>query len=427
MRNKRKPTHYSTTTFTIDGTASPAIRYTANFGEEKEYQVISEPASGTEVTKFDTITLTYVGATSLEFGQYFEMLLAKGWNEGIHIDRNNVTIQGNKLVIDVPEEAAAAFKPGRYSLIADEGSLIIDGKYPSGQLTLGWNLIRTSQVSQEWTPTPTGAIVDYGYGVQAGIAFGELENVRRGSNYSNIEIYYNDVKVDPYVDGTENMGYLMQAGGTDYPNVLMISVFYTPSDADGTLKVIIPAGALNISGDPLAEPIEHTWNVYQQREYAYELVPAPGQTVQQLDKVTISFPEATSAELSEDFMNGWIQLKQSYMVISNAAEVTRVEGAVHPTFTVTFASPATVAGNYSLKIYEGAFLLDTAFGSPEISANYTVDPTITGIAGIYAEDGLYTVVNVQGIVVMRNATADRVKALPEGLYIINGKKAFIRK
>ncbi len=413
--------------FTIDDTASPAINYTAKFGEEKEYQVISDPAGGTDVTGFDTITLTYVGATSLEFGQYFEMLLAKGWNEGVHLNQNNVAIQGNKLVITVPEDASATFKPGFYSLSMDEGSLIIDGKYPSTPLHIGWNLVRTSEVSQEWTPNPTGAIVDYGYGVEAGIAFGELEKVSRGSNYSNIEIYYNDVKVEPYVDGTENMGYLMQNGGADYPNVLMISVYYTPSDADGTLKVIVPAGAINISGEPLAEPIEHTWNVYQQREYAYELVPASGQTVQQLDKVTITFPEATSAELSEDFMTGWAQLKQSYMVISNAGEVTQVEGAEHPTFTVNFATPATVAGTYSVKIYEGSFMLDTAFGSPEISATYTVDPTITGIAGIYAEDGLYTVVNVQGIVIMRNATADRVKALPEGLYIINGKKAFIRK
>lgn len=413
--------------FTIDGTASPAINYSAKYGEEKEYQVVSDPEGGTDVTKFDTITLTYVDATSLEFGEYFEMMLAQGWSYGVHLSQSDVTIEGNKLIITVPEEASASFKPGFYSLSMDEGSLIIDGKYPSTPLHMGWNLIRTSEVSQEWTPTPTGAIVNYGYGVEAGIAFGELESVGRGENYSGIEIYYDDVKVNPYVEGTEELGYLMQTGSSDYPNVLMISVYYSPTDKDGKLKVVIPAGALTISGEALAEPIEHTWDVLMQREYAYQLSPAADESVKELATVTVTFPDAESAELSEFFNNGWAQLKQSYMVISSASGVKAVEGAEHPTFEITFEKPATAAGTYTFKLNEGAFLLDTAFESPEITASYTVDPTLTGVNGIYAEDGLYTVTSVQGIVLMRDADFEKVKALPEGIYIINGTKVFIGK
>lgn len=413
--------------FTIDGTASPAINYSAKFGEEKEYEVISDPASGTDLTKFETITLTYVDATSLEFGEYFEMMLAKGLGEGIRISQSDVTLEGNKLVITVPEEAAASFKPGYYSLSMDEGSLIIDGKYPSTPLHIGWNLVRTSEVSQEWTPTPSGAIVNYGYGVEAGIAFGELETVGHGTNFKDIELYYDDVKVEPYVDGTEELGYRLQTGSSDYPNVLMISVYYAPTDKDGKLKVVIPAGALTISGEELAEPIEHTWDVFMQRDYSYKLLPNPKEAVKELAKVTVTFPEATSAELSEYFNNGWAQLKQSYMVISNASEVKAVEGAEHPTFEITFEKPATAAGTYTFKLNEGAIILDTAFESPEISATYTVDPTATGVDGIYAEDGLYTVANIQGIVLMRDADIEKVKALPAGLYIINGIKVFIGK
>ena len=413
--------------FTIDGTPSPAISYSAQYGEEKEYEVLSDPASGTDVTKFDTITLTYVDATSLEFGEYFEMMLAQGWSQGVHLSQNDVTLEGNKLIITVPEEAAASFKPGYYSLSMDEGSIIIDGKYPSTPLHMGWNLIRTSEVSQDWTPTPTGAIVNYGYGVEAGIAFGELENVVRGANFKDIEVYYDDVKLNPYVDGTEEIGYLLQTGSADYPNVLMISVYFSPTDKDGKLKVVVPAGALNISGEALAEPIEYTWDVFMQREYAYELLPDPKEAVKELATVTVTFPEATSAEVSEFFNNGWAQLKQSYMVISNASEVKAVEGAEHPTFEITFEKPATAAGTYTFKLNEGAIILDTAFESPEITATYTVDPTATGIEGIYAEDGRYTVVNVQGIVLMRDADIEKVKALPEDLYIINGTKVFIGK
>lgn len=412
--------------FTIDGTPGIGIYYTAQFGENKTFQVVSDPASGTSVENFETITLTYVGATSLEFGNYFEMLLAKDLNEGVHISQSNVTIEGNKLIINVPAEANAAFKAGHFSLTADEGALIIDGMHPSAQLTLGWNLVRTVEVTQNWTPNPTGAIVNYGYGAEAGIAFDEAATVRRGTNYNNIEIYYNDIKLEPWSEGSEATSYLLQPGGSEYPNVLMISVYNTPTEGVGHLKAVIPAGALNISGQALAEPIEHTWDVIMYRDYAYDFAPVSGSTVQELAKVTVTFPEAETGEISENFVNGWAQLKQSYMVVSNS-EVKKVKGAEHPTFEITFATPATNAGTYNINVWSGAFILDGAIESPQLSATYTVDPTITGIAGIYAEDGLYTVVNVQGIVIMRNATADRVKALPEGLYIINGKKAFIRK
>lgn len=413
--------------FTIDGTASPAISYSAQFGEEKEFEVTCTPKNGTDIEKFDVITLTYVGATSIEFGQYFEMLLAKGISEGTAISKSNVTLQGNVVTINVPEEAAAAFKPGFYSLSMDEGSLIIDGKYPSTPIHFGWNLIRTSEISQDWTPNPTGAIVNYGYGVEGGIAFGELETVGRGTNWNNIEIYYDGVKVAPYVDGSDAIGYLLGTGGSDFPNTFTISVYNTPTDKSGKMKVVIPAGALNISGTALANPIEYTWDVVMYRDYAYVLTPTSGSSVAELAKVQITFPEATTATISESFVNGWVQLKQSYMVLSNAKEVKAVEGAAHPTFEVTFATPAADKGNYSINIWAGAFILDSAIESPQITGTYTVDPSLVGISGIYAEDGLYTVVNMQGIMLMRDADVEKVKALPAGLYIINGQKVNIRK
>lgn len=412
--------------FTIDGTASPAISYSAQFGEEKEFEVTCTPKNGTDIEKFDVITLTYVGATSIEFGQYFEMLLAKGLSEGTAISKSNVTLQGNVVTINVPEEAAA-FKPGFYSLSMDEGSLIIDGKYPSTPIHFGWNLIRTSEISQDWTPNPTGAIVNYGYGVEGGIAFGELETVGRGTNWNNIEIYYDGVKVAPYVDGSDEIGYLIGNGGSDFPNTFTISVYNTPTDKSGKMKVVIPAGALTISGTALANPIEYTWDVVMYRDYAYVLTPTSGSSVAELAKVQITFPEATTATISESFVNGWAQLKQSYMVLSNAKEVKAVEGAAHPTFEVTFATPAADKGNYSINIWAGAFILDSAIESPQITGTYTVDPSLVGISGIYAEDGLYTVVNMQGIMLMRDADVEKVKALPAGLYIINGQKVNIRK
>ena len=52
-----------------------------------------------------------------------------------------------------------------------------------------------------------------------------------------------------------------------------------------------------------------------------------------------------------------------------------------------------------------------------------------GITGIYDFDGAdsFTVVNLQGVVLLRNAAADELNRLENGMYIINGKKVVVRK
>ena len=56
---------------------------------------------------------------------------------------------------------------------------------------------------------------------------------------------------------------------------------------------------------------------------------------------------------------------------------------------------------------------------------YLVD--LSGVEAIGAEADAYTVYTISGIRVLVNASSDEVKALPAGLYIINGKKVYIAK
>lgn len=56
----------------------------------------------------------------------------------------------------------------------------------------------------------------------------------------------------------------------------------------------------------------------------------------------------------------------------------------------------------------------------------TIYSGIDDVAAEESEDAAYTVYNLQGILLLREAGADAVKALPEGLYLINGKKAYLR-
>ncbi len=76
-----------------------------------------------------------------------------------------------------------------------------------------------------------------------------------------------------------------------------------------------------------------------------------------------------------------------------------------------------------------AFRFTSERSRAEAATYYVTDfvwnPTATGIEAI-AADGLYTVFNLQGIRVLKDADAAAVKSLPAGLYIVNGRKTMIK-
>lgn len=50
----------------------------------------------------------------------------------------------------------------------------------------------------------------------------------------------------------------------------------------------------------------------------------------------------------------------------------------------------------------------------------------SGVEGIAEENAQFDIINLQGIVVKRNATADDLKSMPAGLYIAGGKKVMVK-
>ena len=85
----------------------------------------------------------------------------------------------------------------------------------------------------------------------------------------------------------------------------------------------------------------------------------------------------------------------------------------------------TADGDWTLTIQSGAFTYDGDTNAL-ITAVYHVDHTV-GVAEIEgAEDGTVTVVSIDGKVLLRNAPADAVNGLENGLYIVNGKKVLVK-
>ena len=82
------------------------------------------------------------------------------------------------------------------------------------------------------------------------------------------------------------------------------------------------------------------------------------------------------------------------------------------------------SGTYQLNIPAGFFYVDEAVNG-ELSFQYIIVGS-DAVASVFAEAGLVDVYTVNGVCVKKNATANDLKALKKGLYIIGGKKVIIK-
>lgn len=71
---------------------------------------------------------------------------------------------------------------------------------------------------------------------------------------------------------------------------------------------------------------------------------------------------------------------------------------------------------------------DTAIDHNLADTSFAVHPLgMTGVEDVASADaGTVTVYNLQGIVLLRDADPSAVRTLPPGLYIVNGRKTFVR-
>ena len=105
-------------------------------------------------------------------------------------------------------------------------------------------------------------------------------------------------------------------------------------------------------------------------------------------------------------------------------------------YTYTFSTPLTETGAYRFVIaahifndetYEETRYDENHAGSvsPELVYNFTIGDTSV-VEDLVAENGVATVYDIAGRVVLRDANADQLKTLAMGIYIINGKKYVVK-
>lgn len=402
--------------FTIDGIPSPAINYTCTFGEYKEYTYNILPSSDDAQTDLRVFTISFPEAETATLNEslFYATFGNAAW-----------TCPGNPTVEEVTGAAVPTFtitfsdnpqKPGTYTLMIDEGSFLLDGKQPSKLIKENYSFIKNDPVDWTWTPSPDGDLVIESWGIFPSFKFTDNENLSTLYAFNHgTTVVLNDVTLtrDQYSTSISYENNTVNFEITD-PSLIK----------PGTLTITLPAESIGLRNEYNKEPISHTWNIVEAKDYTYVLTPDAKEPVSSLSEITIAFPEAKKGEIFNISFISFKDKNYNWLQCKSAEPVADAECATFKmVFDVTNVKENTP---YTLSIRNGAFTLDGSQESPEVNAVYTYSKT-TGIMGIAADaDGKYTVVDINGRIILNRVDASELRNLAKGIYIINGKKQIIK-
>ena len=416
---------------TVNGSeASPAVSYEITVGDYKEYSAVLTPAPGTEVTSLAEITVGFPEAETAEFNEEGAWIILQSGN-WIAPTMPEVTKVEDaeyptfKLTYDLSE---ITLTPGSYRLMIDENSFILDGNQGNQEINAAWTLLRTTEINMSWNASPETYLINEGWGLYPSFVFAEGESVHI-TDYSGLTVKFDGEAIARSYGQDESVMYYYTSSEASSPNMLMFIIGggkLFDATTTGSLSVEFAAGSVAISGVPTTEAISYTWNVILPKTYSVTVTPAGDTEVStsQLSEITVEFTDATTAEL---YNQGFISLRsRDYTTygMTQPAAVTAVEGAEHPTFKLSFEG-VTALTDYIFNMRAGAFTLDGAFESPEVNCAYKVTSAVAGI--IADENGLFTVYNMAGVLILKDAPAAELNSLNNGLYIVNGKKVLWTK
>lgn len=447
--------------FTADGNhPTPAIDYTLNIGEIQatgDYEVVVSPKMNIdeeylidyfndgfkiEFTNAETVVPNMV--KDLDDDNNTIMVMEKV----PHLKVGGVYYFGEVNVEEVKDAENPTFiitypemfdidttLGGLLEFSVDEGTFTVDGQYDSPAISQTWRLKRTKEVDTSYIFGPEGDIVNQGFGLYAMISFNSDEYITL--NRSGVVVKFDDEVISDYeleIQNGDNKCLYFKFEGEKY----------TDPTLTGKISVEIPAGAVTVTGIAI-DAISHTWNIVLPKTYTYVVkgfaskylagptydYKNPALTTElpdiaDLSEIIIEIPDAKTAKV---WNNNYINLRsRDYFTYGAKApvEIEEVENADCPTFKLKFAVAPTVETIYELSLNYGALYVDNAIDSP--SMEFAVNLNKNSGIDIVASDanGTYTVVSIDGRVLIANGTIDQLKSLSKGIYIINGKKVAVK-
>lgn len=159
-----------------------------------------------------------------------------------------------------------------------------------------------------------------------------------------------------------------------------------------------------------------------------EISPVNGSTVEALSYILFKFSyypsasedEALAPKLHAEGSDELIAVEFTTMKEDGTGHVGQMEAALK------VVEPITANGTYILEVPTGYFRDANSKDIEGVTLKYIVENE-TAIEEIIAEgENGWTVYNTAGIKVLETTEADRLEQLPDGIYIINGKKALVK-
>lgn len=164
------------------------------------------------------------------------------------------------------------------------------------------------------------------------------------------------------------------------------------------------------------------------------VTPADGATVTEIKDVVLKFEETTFYPMSIGAPVATLVNTSSAADVIYTSEIAVENDYWDPTeYTFSFATPIKENGTYKFTVAKGAFC-DLTYDNENGEAGHASDELVytfiistgLGVESVATEEVSGNVYSVDGKVVVRNASAADVKALPAGLYIVNGKKIVVK-
>lgn len=388
-------------TIALDGVTYPVAISQVFTVAAPEINVVATPAAGAEVFVLSGVTLTFEGATTVastidatEKCPY----IVNGKGDRI-TTITSPKIDGNVMVVAPYMPIAEA---GEYTVVIPGIGYTVDGV--------------------------AGTDLSYTYNVK-GLYYTMEPKAGKVTSIENIDITFDEVK---WVDEAGYKTTITDAKGNGFRvltgakgNTYRISLLDGAIKEAGEYYLHIPAGTLNLGGTILDVDIDETFVVEagSTAEFNWTVSPENGATVNELMSMTFTIEDATTIELPE--MNPGnapyiIDLIQgTFMGYYNMATTSEN--------TVTFSRMSAMAqpGVYNVFVPQGAFYVD-GVENQEIVVLYVVSANQEGgVEGVIIDGTTAPVYNLQGVLVAPAADAAAIKALPRGIYIINGRKVRI--
>lgn len=335
-------------------------------------------------------------------------------------------VNDHQVVINFANEHVTL---GNYSIVIPDG-LIKIGADKLGQTTLTYDLVAGEEVSVLPAEGAVGSL-------------GDIELTYDNAQWVGVRDYTFFEVTFTHADGTPVEGILPEVYAADNTQTVGITLgeMY---EVPGEYLINIPAGMFNIVYPDETEALS------QKRVLHYTITAVPTPRVNpaanglydELGNFTLTFKqglelvkfeEGTVATLSLTDAMGQTTTPIAYKV--DAANTTvggRVVELVPADDAAEAALKALVKGaRYTFTVNAGALEFKIDGDKTETNPGYQFVYTIRDPNGVEAvlgtEADRVTVVSIEGIVVLRDAEPAALNTLPDGFYVVNGKKCLLRK